>query len=244
MPGTEETHILPPCQSCPFSQAGFCGSIRDALLDRRPNAAGRLVLSYHFAREKRVILDARAAQGDVHVLCIGWACQFVRLADGRRQILSVLLPGDLFPAASLFGGDARHAVQSLTGVAYARLCGATLKARLLADPRVLESYARHCVAEIGFKDEMLIDLGRRSAEERIAHLILRMVDRIAARNVIRDDRYPWPLRQQDVADATGLTPVHVSRIVAELRRAGIVDVARSSLTILNRPALERIGRPL
>jgi CRP/FNR family transcriptional regulator len=84
-------------------------------------------------------------------------------------------------------------------------------------------------------------LGQRSAEERIAQLLLHLMQRIAARNVIREQRYPLPLRQQHIADAVGLTPVHVSRVLSLFRERGLLELSEGVLQVFNLPELERIG---
>jgi CRP-like cAMP-binding protein len=84
-------------------------------------------------------------------------------------------------------------------------------------------------------------LGQRSAEERIAQLLLHLMQRIAARNVIREQRYPFPLRQQHIADAVGLTPVHVSRILSLFRERRLLELSEGFLKVINLPELERIG---
>ena len=84
-------------------------------------------------------------------------------------------------------------------------------------------------------------LGQYSAEERIAYLLLHLTQRIAARSVIREQRYPFPLRQQHVADAVGLTSVHVSRVLSLFRDRGIIELSDGVLQVINLPELERIG---
>lgn len=242
MPGSGDVPLLPPCEACPLSQVGSCRALQGILMDRRPSGPGAVPKSYHLARTKRIILGARDSAQDVHVLCAGWASQFVRLTDGRRQIVGLLAPGDVFANGALFGMAVGHSVQALTDVAYTRLDARALRHRLREEPALLEVFARACMHEKQDRESLLVDLGRRSAEERIAHLVLRIIARLASQSVIRDDRYPWPLRQQDVADATGLTPVHVSRTLAELRKAQIIDIARSTLTVIDRAKLESIGR--
>ena len=80
-----------------------------------------------------------------------------------------------------------------------------------------------------------------SAEERIAYLLLHLTQRIAARSVIRDQRYPFPLRQQHIADAVGLTPVHVSRVFGLFRDRGIAELSDGVLQVFNLRELEHIG---
>ncbi|MFX5237466.1 helix-turn-helix domain-containing protein, partial [Acinetobacter baumannii] len=76
---------------------------------------------------------------------------------------------------------------------------------------------------------------------RIAHLLLHLMRRIATRSVIREQRYPFPLRQQHIADAVGLTPVHVSRVFSLFRERGIVELSEGALQVFNLTELERIG---
>ncbi len=89
--------------------------------------------------------------------------------------------------------------------------------------------------------ELLAVLGQRSAEERIAYLFLHLIPRIAARTVVRDQRYPFPLRQQHIADTVGLTPVHVSRVLGMFRDRRILTLSDGTLHVTDQQQLERIG---
>lgn len=178
---------------------------------------------------------------DVYILCYGWAVGYVRLPDGRRQILSILLAGDLFSSKLIFKETPHFAVQSLTDARFSRISRADLKARLDRNPNALGALAKVCVEEGTAADDLLIDLGRRSADERIARLILSVTERLRSRVVIREERYPFPLRQQDIADVVGLTPVHVSRVIKKFRQTGLIEWAGGSLTIVDPVGLRRIG---
>jgi CRP-like cAMP-binding protein len=90
-------------------------------------------------------------------------------------------------------------------------------------------------------DRLAIDLGRRTAEERIARLILSLMDRLAARGMTQGATMEFPLRQHHVADATGLTPVHVSKLLTDLRRRGLIRINDRSLEVLDDGALRRIA---
>ena len=89
--------------------------------------------------------------------------------------------------------------------------------------------------------ELLLALGQRSADERIAYLFLHLIKRIKSRGVIRAQRYPFPLRQQDIAGITGVTPVHVSRVLGNLHRRGICRLSGGILEVADPAELERIG---
>jgi CRP-like cAMP-binding protein len=163
------------------------------------------------------------------------------LPDGRRQILNFLLPGDLFSAASVFEERFQYSVRALTEIQVSAMRRVEIRARLASNPDILNALAKSGIAELEAADRMQTVLGQCSAEERIAYLLLRLTQRIAALSVVREERYPFPLRQQHIADAVGLTPVHVSRVISSFRDRGIVELSDGILQVFNLPELERIG---
>jgi CRP-like cAMP-binding protein len=96
-------------------------------------------------------------------------------------------------------------------------------------------------AEHGNADERLVDLGQRTARERIAALIVHMMLRREQRGEFHGDTFAFPMSQQQVADFTGLTPVHACRILRALRRKSICNVGRGIAKIIDRGELERMG---
>ena len=120
---------------------------------------------------------------------------------------------------------------------------AEVQSRLAVNPGIMTALAKSCVAETKAADEMLAALGKRSAEERIAYLFLHLMQQIAARSVIREQRYHFPLRQHDIADAVGLTSVHVSRVLRLFRDRGIVELSDGTLQVFNLGELQRLGAP-
>jgi CRP/FNR family transcriptional regulator len=228
------------CVTCDRDH-GFCG----ALFDKRGDAslsnqdAGWQYFQTVAAGDQACVRNQ--ASEYAFVLCSGWAFRFFQLSDGRRQILNFLLPGDLFSASSVFQERPHFSVMALTDIQISGLRRAELQARLATNLDILTALANSCVAETKAADEMLTSLGQRSAEERIAHLFLQLMQRIAAQSVTREQRYRLPLRQQHIADAVGLTPVHVNRVLGQLRDRGIVELSDGTLQIVNLPELERIG---
>lgn len=185
------------------------------------------------------------AQGNssdcLFVLCAGWAFRYIQLSDGGRQILKFLLPGDLFSSISIFEEASHFSVKALTNVQISGFARPEIRNRCFADPDVQSAIAQSCVADARDASEFLAVLGQRSAEQRIAYLLLHLIRRIAARRVIREQRYPFPLRQQHIADAVGLTPVHVSRVLGLFRDRRIAVLSEGVLEVVDLPALERIG---
>lgn len=175
------------------------------------------------------------------MLCNGWAFRYFQLSNGRRQILNFLLPGDLLSAAAVFEDRSQYSAEALTEIRLSVFQRAEVQSRFAANTFFSATVAASCVDAINDADELLTALGQRSAEERIAFLFLHLMQRVAARNVIRDQRYRLPLRQQHIADAVGLTPVHVSRVISLFRDRGLMEFSSGILQVHNRVELERIG---
>jgi len=101
--------------------------------------------------------------------------------------------------------------------------------------------AKTCSEEAESSDLMIAELGQCSAEERIAFLLLKLMKRVATRNVIREQQYPFPLRQQHIADAVGLTAVHVSRVLGTFRDRGIAERSYGVLKVGDLGELTHLG---
>jgi CRP-like cAMP-binding protein len=230
-----------PCATCILRSSNFCGTLLHPSGEQEEQHGLRQVFAG--ASANQTIYHRNETSEDVYVLCYGWATCLVQLSDGRKQILSILLAGDLFSSKMIFTNALHFSVQALTDVRLSRINRADLKAKLFSNPAKLDALGKICMAEGKAADDLLVDLGRRTADERIAHLILSLTERISRRTVIRDGRYPFPLRQQDIADTLGLTPEHVSRVVTKFRNAKLFEFSAGFLQIHNAGELERIGRP-
>jgi CRP-like cAMP-binding protein len=163
------------------------------------------------------------------------------MPNGRRQILGFLLPGDVL-VGSLLNERLHFSVKALTPIQVSTMKRTEVRARVATNVRILWAAAECCSEEARAADDTIAVLGQFSAEERIAHLFLQLMKRIASRNVIRDQRYRVPLRQQHIADAVGLTPVHVSRVLSAFRERGIADLSNGVLEIFNLSELQRLGQ--
>jgi len=190
---------------------------------------------------RRLLYRAGEPTDDFNIICEGWAACVMRLADGRRQILSFLIPGDLVTVAALFKDRHAFSVQSLTDVRYCLFNRLELHKTFKESPKVFEEIVKIGIAEKELADQSLVSLGRKSAAARIARLILLLMERLKARGAIHDMRFDFPLRQQHIADAMGLTTVHVSRVINALRRDGLVDIAQRKINILDLAGLQSVA---
>ena len=177
----------------------------------------------------------------VLVICDGWAVRFVQLPNGKRQIFSVLLPGDLASPASILEGQFSFSIQAVTDVRYCYLPFAEVRARIRDNPSLFDVWLRLTAAERRDADKRLVDLGQRTAQERIAALIVDVMMRYEQRGELLDDEFPFPLSQQQIADFTGLTPVHTCRVLSSLRTNAVCDVGRGFVKIMERGELQRMG---
>ena len=143
----------------------------------------------------------------------------------------------------LFEPRAHYLVEAITDVRYRIFKRSELKALLFKQPDLLEKFSKVWVDEKTRADQLIVDLGRRTADERIARLILSLVDRLTKRGMTRGEpiELEFPLRQHHIADATGLTPVHVSKVLSEFRRNGLIRISERSLTILDPAGFRRVA---
>jgi len=189
----------------------------------------------------------------VPVICSGWAASIAMLSDGSRQILSFLLSGDLVSTAFLFEPRPHCLVEAVTEVDYRIFRRSELQSVLLELPDLFDKLSPLWSEEKGRADRLIVDLGRRTADERIARLILELADRLARRGMTRAKsptaidksataiEMDFPLRQHHIADATGLTPVHVSKVLSAFRRDGLINISDRALTILDPAGFRRVA---
>jgi CRP-like cAMP-binding protein len=209
---------------------------RETWLKRLPLRDGQ-----QSARPRHTIYRAGEALDGIPVICDGWAARVIRFSDGRRQILSFALPGDLVSTGAVFTGSLSFFVEAITMVRHACYDRADFNERISAAPELFGALVSACLAEKEEADQLAANLGRRRAEERIARLFLHLRDRLDMRGLVRDRSFAFPLRQKHIADATGLTSVHVNRVIGMLRNDGLIEMAQGELTILNPVALERLA---
>jgi CRP/FNR family transcriptional regulator, anaerobic regulatory protein len=201
-----------------------------------------LKASVHTAAARRRMCRGQDIENTIYVICEGWAAHVIPLADGKRQIVSFLLPGDIV-AAPLSNASPHGFLEALTEVQYRAFRRAELNKLLHQRPGLLERFTNFVLDEKARADKLIVDLGLRNAEERIARLILRLAQRLAERGMAEAEpiEIVFPLRQHHIADATGLTPVHTNKVLSKFRRDGLIEVSNQSLRILDPPGFRGIA---
>jgi CRP-like cAMP-binding protein len=172
----------------------------------------------------------------------GWAFRYKTLSDGRRQILNILLPGDLVGLQQEFGDPAAHGIEAVTDCALCVFQNDSLWAVFREHPRLGYDITWLAAHEEGHVDDNLLTAGRRNATERVAMLLMhlyRRLDRVGL--VDADGSVAFPLTQQHIADALGLSLVHTNKTLRRLALLGLHELQNGRLRLLNTRALERIA---
>ena len=188
------------------------------------------------------IIRAEQDSAELYTLYSGWAFRFKTLPDGRRQILNFLLPGDLVGLQAAMFDAAHHGIEALTDVELCLLPRHKVWSLFGQMPELAFDLTWLGAREESYVDENLLSAGQRSAAERIAALIVTLYKRADALALVTDQTFAFPLSQQHIADALGLSLVHTNKTLARLRRMGMYAQANGSLTLTNPRALERVAQ--
>lgn len=233
-----DARAQPSCVDCTARTFAAYG----AVAFRESQGIQRLRREVRRVKAKRIIHREREALDAFYTLFDGWAFRFRLLDDGRRQILSFLLPGSPIGLPLRGSPRAHFSVQALTDVTLCVFDRAELADYLGSVSKGWSSLEACYVRLYEANDERLIDLGRRSARERIASFILELRGRLLGQGKIVNETIYFPLKRQHIADALGLTPVHVGRVLGQLVADKIIELGRDSLTVLDHRALEDLAR--
>ena len=177
----------------------------------------------------------------IFILQAGWAYRYKALPDGRRQVLNFVLPGDFIGLRAHFFGIADHSIVTLT-VATISALSATEIGNLFRDfPKLAAAMTWSAAREEAMLAEQIVRLGRRNALESMAHLLLELLNRLKAVDVVNGDSFAFPVTQQLLADTLGLSIVHVNRTLRKLRVRGLVEIEDGRVFLRDIAQLERIA---
>lgn len=177
----------------------------------------------------------------VNVILDGWACRYRQFINGRRQIVSFLLPGDLCDPHTFLLDEMDHTIGAVTPVILGQISGPILQAMTARSPQLDRAFHREALATAAVQREWTISLGSRTGIERLAHLFCELHARLAAVGLAEADTCPMPITQNDLGDAMGQTSVHINRTLQELRGMGLITLRSRRLTIHDRAALARLA---
>ena len=195
-----------------------------ALLEEVTSVARRVPAGHDLIRE-----------GDrpdpVFVILEGWACRYKMLPEGGRQIVAFLMPGDTCDIHVSVLAEMDHNIQTLTDARVATIGRADMDRLLHEHPQISRALWSAQLIDEGTLRAWIVSLGRRDSAGRVAHLLCELY--IRARNVglIPDGELVLPFTQIVLADAVGLTAIHLNRVVRKLRLTGGIGIRRGSIVI-------------
>jgi CRP-like cAMP-binding protein len=175
------------------------------------------------------------------VLLRGMAFRQKLLRDGSRQIISFHIPSEFVDLQNSMLGVADHSVQSLNH-SEAAIIPRDALIKLADDrPSIRVAMWIDTLIDASIFREWVVNVGRRDSRARVAHLLCELALRLRKSGAMDGDRFDFPVTQEQIADATGLTPVHTNRTLQSLRRDGLIELGARALTVLDWDGLRETG---
>lgn len=200
-------------------------------------ALAQISRNFRYVEARRDLISEGDRPRFVHLMLDGWACRYKQLPDGKRQIVSLFVPGDFCDVNVYILKAMDHSIGAITRLKVAMITPEEMNELTAERPRITQALWWHELVTAAVQREWTLNLGQRTAYERLAHLLIELYLRLNTVGRAHDGRCDFPLTQNDLADATGLTSVHVNRTLQELRRDGLIELERKQLQILD---LERM----
>lgn len=166
----------------------------------------------------------------VYILAKGWACSYKLLPNGGRQIVDFQIPGDFLGLRSVLLRNADHSIEPVTQIEASVVVTTDLLAAFAQTPRLAAAVLWAASRDEAMVVEHLVGIGRRNAQERTAHYLLEFGARLNLVGLSTKTGYDCPLSQYMLADALGLSAVHVNRVLRQLREMGLLTFNRGQVT--------------
>ena len=179
--------------------------------------------------------------GPMFVVLEGWVCRYKVLPSGTRQIMAFLMAGDACDLHIKLLAEMDHGIQALTPAVVASISKADVQRLMRDHPNVANAMYSAQLIDEGVLRAWIVSMGRRSSTERVAHLLCELYLRALDVGRLANGSLSLPLSQIILADALGMTAVHINRVLKELRLSGAVILNRGSITVSDPAQLVRIA---
>jgi CRP-like cAMP-binding protein len=185
------------------------------------------------------------AEGDpaqrVNIILEGFACRYRLQADGRRQVVGLLLPGDMCDIRVCILKYMDHSIGTLSTVRASQLSREAAESLLDHYPRLARAFWWSTLVEESITREWVVNVGHRTAFERMAHLFCEIFERLHTVGLTRGNTFDLPLTQSELSDALALSAVHVNRVLMEMRHNQLITLRNQQLTLHDYQALRNIA---
>jgi CRP-like cAMP-binding protein len=176
-----------------------------------------------------------------YVLQEGWACSYKLLPDGKRQIISFPIAGDIVGLRSVLLRTADHSFSALTDAVVNPVEGTHMMRCVTEFPRLGAALLWAASRDEAMVVEHLVNIGRRSSLERTAHFFMELAERLNLIGQATETEFTCPLSQFVLADALGLTAIHVNRTLRQMRERKLLSVRKGTVIIHDLPALRKVA---
>lgn len=177
--------------------------------------------------------SARAA----YILSAGWVCSYKTQPDGTRQIVDFQIPGDFLGLRSVLLRTSDHGFEPIGTIEAAEVLKDDLLAAFARTPRLATAILWAASRDEAMVVEHLVGIGRRDADARMAHFLLELAERLTLVDMGSNEGFDCPLTQYHLADALGLSAIHVNRVLRQLRERGLVTFRDGRVTFHDRDRL-------
>jgi CRP-like cAMP-binding protein len=191
---------------------------------------------------REVIIGEGQKVDEIHLVVSGVAARSKSLPDGDRQIMAFLIPGDLCDLEVFVLKAMDHDILAVCETTCVVIPARTIEGLLVEMSTLTRGLWWSTMTDSAVLRARIIDHGRREAKERIAHLLYEMLIRYRVVGEASDRAFPFPVTQEELADASGMTPVHVNRTVQQLREEGLIEWRNRVVTVLDAPRLKQVAR--
>lgn len=210
--------------------------------DEERETLDRVISQKHreFAPGEDILQEGKHSP-ECQLVLSGLDSRYKLLPDGGRQIMAFLVPGDLCDPEIFILKKMDHSVVAQSPTTVALISPGEMDALLSGQGRIAKALWWSTLVDLATLREWVVNHGRRDAHEQIAHLLYEMLVRYRVVGLTTDETLEFPLTQADLGDATGMTPMHVSRVLAKLREEGLVSIKSKTLTILDPERLKEVA---
>lgn len=178
------------------------------------------------------IIQEGEAPSDVHLITSGMAIRYKLLSNGSRQIFAYLLPGDFCDLHVFILNEMDHGIATLSDCTVVDIPRDAIL-RLTERPAIARALWWATLVDESTLREALVNMGRRRAEERVAHFLCELLVRLEVVGLVSDNTFELPLTQTELADTMGLSPVHINRVLQHIRGQKLIAFSRGSMTVLD-----------
>jgi CRP-like cAMP-binding protein len=175
------------------------------------------------------------------LLLSGFAYRYKLTGQGGRQIISLHCPSEFLDLQNSFLGVADHSVQTLTEAEAAMIPQQALQDLVLANPSVARALWIDTLIDASIFREWVVNVGRRDSRARVAHILCEFSLRLEAAGLASNHHYELPMTQEQLADAVGLTSVHVNRVLKQLGDEGLIRRDRRTIVITDWKRMREAG---